>query len=228
MITVYHLQHSQSFRIVWLMEVLNVPYELKIFQRDAVTNLAPQAYKDLHPAGTAPVIKDSETGIVLAETNAIVDYILDRYTGKNPLVAELRPAIDAANRVDYLYWFNAGQGSLMPMLLMVYILNNMVQKAPAPVQAVLQGATQKVLEFFPMPRLRALLALMEKQLSETAFFAGDTLTAADIVLSFELFSLNKQNLFAFDKNYPNISAYLKRVQALPSFKTATQKSGDFI
>lgn len=123
-ITLHHLENSQSFRIVWLLEEPGEPYELKLYARDKTTSLAPAEYKALHPAGTAPIITDGE--VTLAETNAIVDYILDQHPDST-----LRPAIGSAQRVPYLYWSHTALGSMTPMLLMLFIFSRMTEKSPA-------------------------------------------------------------------------------------------------
>ena len=221
MLTIHHLQHSQSFRIVWLLEELNIPYELKIYPRDPITNLAPTEYKALHPAGTAPVITDGN--IVLAETNAIFDYILDQYE-QTP---RLRPSKENPARVPYLYWFNAGQGSLMPMLLMVFIINKMTEKSPESIQEEVKKLTQDNMNGFSIPRIQALLKLMDEQLLEQDYLAGETLTAADIVLSFELQMLKNMSFINLQQSYPHILNYIKHIESLPSFQRAIEKSGDF-
>lgn len=221
MLTLHHLQHSQSFRIVWLLEELNIPYELKIYPRDPVTGLAPTEYKALHPAGTAPVISDGD--VVLAETNAIVDYILDKYEA----TPRLRPAKESPERVPYLYWVNAGQGSLMPMLLMVFIINKMTEKSPESIQQEVKTLTQSAMEGFSIPRIQALLKLMDEHLIEQDYLAGETLTAADIVLSFELQMLKNMPFINLQQSYPHIFNYIQHIESLASFQRAVEKSGDF-
>ncbi|MBS9783214.1 MAG: glutathione S-transferase [Pasteurella sp.] len=219
MITLHHLENSQSFRIIWLLEELNVPYELKVYKRNKKTMLAPEEYKALHPAGTAPIITDDE--IALAETNAIVDYILDKYSEEGQ---RLRPAQGDKNRVPYLYWFHAGQGSLMPMLLMVFIFNSMTEKTPFLMRPLIRRVTQTAATFFPMPRIKKLLGYMNDQLEENQFLAGNELTAADIVTSFELLTINRLKLFNFQRDFPNIADYVARVEAIESYKKALAKS----
>ena len=120
MITLHHLEKSQSIRILWLLEELGVPYEVKLYDRDPVTRLAPAEYKAISPLGTAPVITDGD--VTMAETNAIVDYILDRYDD-----ARLRPAINTVEREPYLFWFHTSQGSLQPLLTNLFVMKAMTE-----------------------------------------------------------------------------------------------------
>ena len=110
MITLHHLEYSQSYRVLWLLEELGTDYELKLYERDKVTRLAPADYKAVSPLGTSPAITDGDLN--LSETSAIFDYILDQHPEST-----LRPAVNSAARTDYLFWFHASQGSLMPMML---------------------------------------------------------------------------------------------------------------
>ena len=140
MITLHHLEYSQSFRILWLLEELGAPYELKIYERDPQTRLAPATYKALSPLGTAPVITD-DNGLVLAESNAVIDYILDSHPD-----SPLRPAPGDSSRTDYLFWFHAGVGSLMPMQFFNGLLTMMKDRSPALVRPVIGKATDTVRE----------------------------------------------------------------------------------
>ena len=203
MLTVHHLGKSQSERIVWLCEELAIPYELKVYDRDPVTRLAPPEYKALHPLGAAPIIDDG--GTVLAESTAIVDYLLAKY-GKGRLVA----APDDANFADYLYWFHFANGSLQPALMRNMVLSRV--NVPAD-HAMVQ---------FADARRQLALGLMDKRLGQVDFLAGNALTAADIVV---VFSLTTMRLFyPYDLSaYPNILAYLQRIGAREAYARAMKK-----
>lgn len=205
MLTVHHLGKSQSERIVWLCEELGIAYDLKVYDRDPVTRLAPPAYKALHPLGTAPIITDGDT--VLAESTAIVEYILAKY-GKGALTV---PAADPAF-ANYLYWLHLANGSLQPSLMRCMVLARAEVPADKPVSQ------------FADARRKQALALVEAQLGQTDYLAGDSLTAADIVA---VFSLTTMRLFyPFDLSpYPNILAYLQRIGAREAYRRA-MKRGD--
>lgn len=203
MLIVHHLGKSQSERIVWLCEELAIPYELKVYDRDAVTRLAPVEYKALHPLGTAPIITDGD--IVLAESTAIVEYILAKY-GNGSLTV---PATDAAF-ADYLYWLHFANGSLQPSLMRCMVLS----RAEVP--------DDKPTMQFAQARRKQALSLIDTQLGKTDYLAGQALTAADIIA---VFSLTTMRIFyPFDLSpYPNILAYLQRIGARDAYRRAMKK-----
>ncbi|MGH8778093.1 glutathione S-transferase family protein [Paraburkholderia sp.] len=203
MLTVHHLGTSQSERIVWLCEELAIPYELRIYNRDPVTRLGPPEYKALHPLGTAPIISDGET--VLAESTAIIEYILAKY-GRGNLV----PAVSDATFPDYLFWFHFANGSLQPNMGRTMLLRRVGLPAGDHTLNWVNG------------RLDLALNLVENRLGETAYLAGNAFTAADIVA---VFSLTTMRIFLpFDLSpYPNILAYLQRIGARDGYRRAMKK-----
>ncbi|MEQ5843855.1 glutathione S-transferase family protein [Paraburkholderia acidicola] len=203
MLTVHHLGKSQSERIVWLCEELAIPYELKIYNRDPVTRLGPPEYKALHPLGTAPIISDGD--IVLAESTAIMEYIIAKH-GSGGLV----PAATDPTFPDYLFWFHFANGSLQPNLGRSMILSRVDLPADNP--------TLK----WSSARLDLVLNLVESRLGETAYLAGNAFTAADIVT---VFSFTTMRIFLpFDLSpYPNILAYLQRIGARDAYRRAMKK-----
>lgn len=203
MLIVHHLGKSQSERIVWLCEELAIPYELKVYDRDPVTRLAPVEYKALHPLGTAPIITDGD--IVLAESTAIVEYILAKY-GNGSLTV---PATDAAF-ADYLYWFHFANGSLQPSLMRCMVLSRA------------EVADDKPTMQFAQARRKQALSLIDTQLGKTDYLAGNALTAADIVAVFSLTTMRM--FYPFDLSpYPNILAYLQRIGARDAYRRAMKK-----
>jgi len=203
MLTVHHLGKSQSERIVWLCEELAIPYELKVYDRDPVTRLGPPEYKALHPLGTAPIITDGDT--VLAESTAIVEYILAKYGNGALTVAPTDP-----NFANYLYWFHFANGSFQPSLMRCMVLARAEVPADKPV-------TQ-----FADARRKQALALVDQQLGQTDYLAGNALTAADIIA---VFSLTTMRIFyPYDLSpYPNILAYLQRIGARQAYRRAMKK-----
>lgn len=203
MLTVHHLATSQSDRIVWLCEELGIPYELKRYARDPVTRLAPAEYCALHPAGTAPVISDGD--VQLGESAAIIEYIINRYGQGRLAVAPSDPAY-----ADYLFWFHYANGSFMPAAMMG-LVSRMV---PAEGADALKSLTR---------RLDRAWDLVEARLGQSEYLAGDSFTAADIMI---LFPLTTMRLFAPRElaGYPNVAAYLQRIGARPAFKTAMEKA----
>ena len=202
MLTVHHLGISQSERIVWLCEELEIPYELKRYDRDAETQLAPDEYRALHPLGTAPIITDGEDS--LAESGAIAEYIINTYGGGKLAVAPGEP-----NYKDYLFWYHFANGSLMPARMMDLILGMMGDAGEA-AAGMLNDRNQRM------------YAILNDRLGEVDYLAGDELTAADILL---IFPLTTMRAFApVDLSpYPNIQAYLKRIGDRPAYQRAMEK-----
>ncbi len=202
-LVVHHLGVSQSERIVWLCEELEIPYALKLYARDPVTRLAPAEYKALHPIGTAPIIDDGD--IRLSESGACVDYILARY-GQGRLAV----APDAPNFADYLFWLHFANGSL--------VANEMLNMMSRFLGA---GEGHPAMTMIDSRAARA-YGLIEARLGEAPWFAGDDFTAADIMM---VFGLTTMRYFAprdFAAN-PNILAYLQRVGARPAYQRAMAK-----
>ena len=216
MLTLHHLEYSQSFRILWLLEELGVEYSLVKYERDKKTHLAPAEYKALSPLGTAPVITDGD--LTLAESNTIVDYILDKYPNET-----LRPAPGASNRNQYLFWFHVAQGSMMPIVLMDALFHIIKQRLPSLLEIVIGPILTKALSSFAEPRMKTLMQLAERDLEHAPWFGGDHLTAADIVLSYPLESANKRGYIS--AAHPHCKAWIERMHAYPSFIAAKEKDG---
>ena len=216
MITLHHLEYSQSYRVLWLLEELGVDYELKLYQRDKTTNLAPADYKAVSPLGTSPVITDGE--LSLAETGAIFDYILDQHP-ESPL----RPAANSAARTDYLFWSHAAQGSFMPMLLMSIVFQTLEKKSPGLIRPLIKAVLGKASSAIVKPRVKLLLDKAEADLDATGWFAGESITAADMMLSYPLESAQTKGMLK-DK-YPNCEAWVNRIKQVPSYQSAKQKDG---
>ncbi len=203
MLTVHHLGKSQSERIVWLCEELGIPYELKIYDRDKVTRLAPPEYKALHPLGAAPVINDGD--VLMAESGAIVEYIAAKY-GKGRLVL----AADHPDFAQFVYWFHFANGTLQPATGRNMILGRLNLGEDNALMRAMKG------------RLDLALGLLEARLATVEYLAGRELTTADIML---VFTLTTMRLFyAFDlKRYPAILAYLQRIGGRPAYQRAMKK-----
>ena len=216
MITLHHLEYSQSYRVLWLLEELGADYELKLYERDKVTRLAPADYKAVSPLGTSPVITEGELN--LAETSAIFDYILDQYPD-----SQLRPSAGTDARTDYLFWFHASQGSMMPMMLMSIVFQMLESKSPGLIRPLIKMVMGKASSAMVKPRLKLLLDKAEADLAATGWFAGDSLTAADMMLSYPIESAHTKGLLK-DK-YPNCEAWVERIKAVPSYQSAKEKDG---
>lgn len=199
MLTIHHLERSQSERIVWLAEELGLPYELKRYHRHPVTILAPPELAQIHPMGAAPIITEGD--LVLAESGAIVEYILAKY-GQGRLVV----GPDAPGFADYLYWFHFANGNLQPVMARSMITRRAQLADDHPVQMSIQGRLDRVLD------------LLERRLADHEYLAGP-FTAADIM---SVFSLTTMRLFMpVDLTpYPHLLAYLARIGARPAYQRA--------
>lgn len=203
MLTVHHLGVSQSERIVWLCEELEIPYRLKRYDRDPTTRLAPGAYKALHPMGTAPVITDDD--LVLSETGAIMEYIIALHGGGRLAVPPGDP-----NFADYLFWFHAANGSVMPAGMIAMLIKLLGLAADTPLVQALSARGDRA------------FALIEKRLGEARFFAGDAFSAADIVMVFPLTTMRAFSPMDLAP-FPNIRAYLNRIGERPAYQRAMAK-----
>lgn len=203
MLTVHHLGKSQSERIVWLCEELGIPYELKVYDRHPVTRLAQADYKALHPIGAAPVITDGD--VVMAESGAIIEYIVARY-GKGRLVL----APDHPDFPQFVYWFHFANGTLQPATGRNMILGRLGLPADNPMLRAMKG------------RLDLALGLVEARLAQADYLAGHDFTTADIMI---VFTLTTMRLFLpFDLGpYPAIRAYLQRIGRRDAYRRAMRK-----
>ncbi|MDX1693005.1 MAG: glutathione S-transferase [Ketobacteraceae bacterium] len=215
MIVVHHLENSRSQRILWMLEELGVDYEVRQYQRDPKTNLAPASLENVHPLGKSPVITDGDD--VIAESGNIIEYLAVKY-GKDGWI----PAADSPEYWDCKYWLHYGEGSLMPLLVMKLIFDK-VKESPMPffVKPVAKGISKKVMEAYIGPNLKKNMNFIEAHLANRDYFVGDGLTVADIQMCFPLESAQARYLRG--KHYPNITAYVKRIQALPGYQRAREK-----
>lgn len=203
MLTVHHLGWSQSERIVWLCEELGIDYTLVHHKRDPLTRLSPPALKALHPLGAAPVITDG--GLLLAESAAIVDYLIQTRGGERLTVGKAAPGF-----ADYLYWFHFANGNLQPVIGRMMVLKRLNPPADHPVLLAMTG------------RMKLVLDLIEARLGKVPHLGGEAFTAADIM---SVFTLTTMRLFSpYDLSpYPNILAYLQRIGARPAYARAMKK-----
>lgn len=219
MITVHHLNNSRSQRVLWLLEELGVPYEIKRYQRDAKTMLAPPELRQVHPLGKSPVVTDG--GLTVAESGAIIDYLVDQYGA-----GRFKPAAGTPQRLRYTYWLHYAEGSAMPPLLMKLVFDTMA-RAPMPffVKPIAKGIAAKVKSSFISPQIELHLNYMEAELEKSKWFAGSEFTAADIQLSFVLEAASARG--GLDARRPRLMDFLKRIHARPAYQRALEKGGAY-
>jgi glutathione S-transferase len=219
MITVHHLNNSRSQRVLWLLEELGLEYEVKRYQRDPKTMLAPASLRAVHPLGKAPVITDGDNTI--AESGAIVEYLVQQYGG-----GRLVPAVGSKERLRYTYWLHYAEGSAMQPLLMKLIFGRLPRPPmPAflrPFASMISGGVQKN---YIDPQIQAHLDFMEAELGKSTWFAGADFSAADIQMSFPLEAAQSRG--GLDGSRPRLMAYLQRIHARPAYLRALEQGGQY-
>ena len=219
MLIVHHLENSRSQRVLWLLEELGVEYEIKRYERDKKTMLAPRELREVHPLGKSPVLTDD--GQTIAESGAIVEYLVDRY-GKGRLV----PAAGTPEKLRYTYWLHYAEGSAMPPMLLKLIFERM-KTGPVPffLRPIVRGVADKVLTMFVNPQLKLHIEYMDAQLGERPWFAGDDFTAADIQMSFPLEAAQSRASEGLKTSH--ITAFLEKIHARPAYKRALERGGPY-
>lgn len=199
-IILHHLNASRSFRILWLLEEINQPYELKSYFRDKATNLAPQELKNIHPLGKSPVIELN--GKVIAESGAIVEILIEKFA------PQLMPAKDSDSYLDYLQWVHFSESSAMvPYLLNIF--NSIELK---------NGTQLKFLDQYAHTELDKVFSYLDQQLVGKKFLVGNSLTGADFMIGFVVYGLiNSLNIRS---KYLNIEQYVKSLENLESWQKA--------
>lgn len=210
-IVLHHLEHSRSHRILWLLEELELPYELVTYERDASFR-APRALRDVHPLGKSPVI--TVGGVTFAETGAIIEAVLDRF-GEGRLRPDGGPDLDR-----YRYFLHYAEGSLMPPLL-VRLITEKTRRAPFPLSLVAGAVASGIDKAYTQAELESHAAWLERCLHEQPWFAGAQFTAADIQMSYPVAALVDRAGF----DLPRSAAFLGRIQSRPAFQRATDAGG---
>lgn len=219
MITVHHLEDSRSQRILWLLEELGLEYQIKHYARDKKTQLAPPELKQVHPLGKSPVLEDS--GEIVAESGAIIEYLIDRYDSEG----RLRPSREQASEWrDYTYWLHFAEGSLMPFMVMMKVFMT-VKTAPMPffVRPIAKRIAGEVEKSFIMPTLVSEFDYIETWLGEHEWFAGEQLSGADFQMSFPLEAAKSR----MPGDYPNIRAWVDKVHARSAYQAGLEKGGEY-
>ena len=207
MIIGHHLENSRSQRVLWMLEELGLPHEIRRYERNKKTMLAPPELKRVHPLGKSPVIEDTDDDRrVIAETGAIVEYLVDKADGR------LGAPANRTGALDYRFWLHYAEGSLMPPLLVKLVLTRV---------PLFGKAAQKRIQ----PMIDVHLDFVEAHLATRPWFAGDTLTAADVMMSFPLEAARSRG--GLDAGRPATIAWLDKVHARPAYQAALAKGGPY-
>lgn len=221
MIKVHHLNNSRSQRVLWLLEELELPYEVVRYQRDPKTLLAPPELRSIHPLGKSPVVEID--GKVLAESAAIIETLIERYDLAYRFSPPPQPQ-DADERLRYRYWLHYAEGSAMPPLLLSLVFSR-IKHAPMPFFAkpIARGIADKALSSFVGPQVKLHLDYIESELASHAWFAGDRFTAADIQMSYPVEAAAARA----GSDRPRLKAFLERIHARPAYQRALEQGGPY-
>lgn len=226
MITVHHLETSRSQRVLWLLEELGLPYEIKRYQRDPKTKLAPAALKAVHPLGKSPVITDGDETI--AESGAILEYIVEKYGAQaKGELAQLQPAPGSKAYRQSRFWMHYAEGSLMNWLVMKLVFMT-IPKQPMPffVRPIARAICGNVQTKLIDPNLATALAFIEEHLGRNAWFAGGSISIADFQMSFAVEAALARSTDTVQ--YTKLAAYRDRMVARPAYQRAIAKGGPVV
>jgi glutathione S-transferase len=218
MIVVHHLNNSRSQRVLWLLEELGLPYEIRKYQR-GTDMLAPAELRKVHPLGKSPVISDGE--LTLAESGAILEYLVQAY-GEG----RLRPVPGTPDAVRYLYWMHYAEGSLMPPLLMKLVFDQIGRaKMPFFARPIARSITGRALQGFVLPNLQRHLDYLEGELARSPWFTGEEFTVADIQMSFPIEAATARA--GLDASRPRLMDWLARIHARAAYQRAVERGGEY-
>ncbi len=217
MITVHHLENSRSQRVLWLLEELELDYEIRHYRRDPRTSLAPPELRAIHPLGKSPVVTDE--GLTIAESGAIIEYLIECYGA-----GRLAPATGTAEHLRYRYWMHYAEGTMMPLLVMSLIFNR-VEQAPLLIRPIAKAISRQVKSAYLGPNLTANLDYLEAELGQHEWFAGNEFSAADIQMSFPLEAAAAR--VARDQNRPAIGRFIERIREREAYQRAMEKGGPY-
>jgi glutathione S-transferase len=216
MIRVHHLEKSRSHRILWLLEILALEYEIITYPRDSKTQLAPDSLKRVHPLGKSPVITDGD--ITVAESGAIIDYLLSRY-GEGRCQPD---SDDTGEWANYRYWMHAAEGSLMPLLVMQLVFAQLPKQSPWLIKPIAKGINDTVNKRFIAPQLNDHLAMIESHLATREQFSSVWPSGADVQMSFPLQALTMSQSL---KDYPAITAFVARIDNEVGWQRVVERAG---
>jgi glutathione S-transferase len=219
MILVHHLNNSRSQRVLWLLEELGLDYEVKRYERDPKTMLAPDALRQVHPLGKSPVISDGD--LTIAESGAIVEYLVERYGN-----GRLAPAPGTAQKLRYTYWLHYAEGSAMPPLLLKLVFDR-IENGPMPffVKPIAKAIAGRAKSSFIAPQIARHLDYLEDEIGKHAWFAGEAFSAADIQMSFPLEAAASRG--GLNASRPKLMDFLSRIHARPAYQRALERGGEY-
>lgn len=223
MIILHHLNNSRSQRILWLLEELNLEYEVKRYQRDSATNLAPKTLTLIHPLGKSPIITDGD--VTIAESAAIIEYLIGTYHKENLQGQLVDPQRGTVAHRQYTYWLHFSEGTLMPPLVAKLVLDKVrVNAKPFFVKIIANKIVDKLMASYYGPIITKNMDYIESHLAHNPWFSGEQLTGADIQMSFPLEAAVARGN---GKSFPNITQFVEKVHARPAYQAALEKGGKY-
>ena len=219
-LVVHHLANSRSHRVLVALEELGTPYELRVYQRDPVTHLAPPELRAVHPLGKSPVVTDGD--LVLAESGAILEYLAETYDTEHRVSP---PREDRRAWLQMRYWLHFAEGTAMPTFIMLLVFNKVVESTPFIVRPISRAIANAVKDSFIQPRIKENLDLMESALAASgAWVCGERFTIADAQLFF-VAEAGASSGYMPPAAYPHLHRFIKDMRARPSFQRALEKGG---
>jgi glutathione S-transferase len=222
MLVVHHLNNSRSQRVLWLLEELEVAYEVKRYERNSATMLAPPELRAVHPLGKSPVITDGP--LTLAETGLIVEYLCDRY-GAGRLAPPKSDGVDSPERLRWLYWLHYAEGSAMPPLLLQLVFSILPRRSPALLRPLVGSIASKAERGFIAPQVKLNIDYWEASLKPSGWFAGEAFSAADLMMSFPIEAGAARVGYGADR--PALAGFLQRIYARPAYQRALERGGPY-
>ena len=219
MIVVHHLNNSRSQRVLWLLEELGLDYDIKRYERDKKTMLAPPELRKIHPLGKSPVVTDSD--LILAESGAIIEYLVERYGD-----GCFAPSRQIPEYLRYRYWLHYAEGSLMSPLLLKLVFDK-IETSPMPffVKPIAKAISGKAKSSFIVPQINTHLDYLEAELGKAKWFVGNDFTAADVQMSFPIEAAAARG--GLDASRPRLMNYLQRIHARPAYQRAIERGGEY-
>lgn len=218
-IVVHHLEASRSHRVLFLLEELGVPYEIRRYARHPKTGLAPPELRQVHPLGKAPVITDGD--VTVAESGAIIEYLLEAYDPDRRLTP---PLADRRACVQHRYWLHYTEGSAIQPLVLLLVFSNLERNSPAAVRAAAKAVADAARRNYVLPNVKTHLDFVEKSLGDAPWCCGAQFTGADVQLSFFVESAETAGQLR-PEAYPKLTAYLTRIRARPAYQRARARGG---
>lgn len=219
MIKLHHLNNSRSQRVLWLLEELELPYEIVRYERDKLTLRAPASLRAIHPLGKSPVLQVDEN--IIAESGAIIEYLVDKY-GRG----RFRPLAGSPDELRYRFFMHYAEGSVMPPLLVKLIIEK-IENAPVPffLKPVFKGVSQQVHRAYIDDQTRTHFDFIESELRRSAWIAGELFTAADIQMSFPIEAAHARGVVG--PQHKAIRAYIEKFRSRPAYVKAIQAGGPY-